>query len=93
MLSSAEAVLLVYLGKSMIQELRLGKDLKPLVKEYGLKYHKHLDKNTYIREISSTVLKRQLPVVNKGDRSIKQYLERTCCGEGLNKFLLLFPVF
>lgn len=36
-LASAEAVLLVWLGKPSTHEVRLDKDLEPLAKEYGLK--------------------------------------------------------
>lgn len=80
-LSSAEAVLLVYLGKATVHELRLNKDLKPLAKQFGLKYLRNLEKNTYIRAISSTLSGKR---VSPGKRSIEQYLERKCCDEGLN---------
>lgn len=59
-LSSAEAVLLVYLKKSTVQEVKLDKDLKPLAKEFGLKFLRNQDKNTYIRAISSTLIEKQL---------------------------------
>lgn len=59
-LSSAEAVLLVYLKKSTVQDVKLDKDLKPLAKEFGLRFLHNQDKNTFIRAISSTLIEKQL---------------------------------
>jgi len=59
-LSSAEAVLLVWLGKATIHDIRLDKDLKPLARQFNLKLLRNKDKNMHIRAISSILIERGL---------------------------------
>ena len=65
-------MLLVWLGKVTIQEVKLDKDLKSLAKELGLKFLRNQDKAMHIRAISSALLKRQLVKVTKPLTSISR---------------------
>jgi len=59
-LSSAEAVLLVWLGKATMHEVKLDKDLKPLARQFNLKLLRNKDKNMHVRAISSTLIEKGL---------------------------------
>ena len=62
-LSSAEAVILIWLGKVTITDVRLTQDLKPIAKELKLKLLRNKDKTTHVRAIASTLLKREFVTV------------------------------
>ena len=55
-MSSAEAVLLVWLGKATMHEVKLDKDLKALARQFNLKLLPNKDKNMHVRAISSTLI-------------------------------------
>ncbi|KAJ7391220.1 hypothetical protein OS493_019351 [Desmophyllum pertusum] len=57
-LSSAEAVILIWLGKVTITDVHLIQDLKPIAKTLNLKLLRNKDKTTHVRAIASTLLKR-----------------------------------
>lgn len=59
-MSSAEAVLLVWLGKATMHEVKLDKDLKPLARQFNLKLLRNKDKNMHVRPISSTLIEKGL---------------------------------
>lgn len=59
-MSSAEAVLLVWLGKATMHEVKLDKDLKPLARQFNLKLLRNKDKNMHVRAISSTLIEKGL---------------------------------
>ena len=59
-MSSAEAVLLVWLGKATMHEVKLDKDLKPLARQFNLKLLRNKDKNMHVRAISSTLIEEGL---------------------------------
>lgn len=59
-MSSAEAVLLVWLGKATMHEVKLDKDLKPLARQFTLKLLRNKDKNMHVRAISSTLIEKGL---------------------------------
>ena len=59
-MSSAEAVLLVWLGKATMHEVKLDKDLKPLARQFNLKLLQNKDKNMHVRAISSTLIEEGL---------------------------------
>lgn len=60
-LSSAEAVLLVWLGKATMHDVKLDKDLKPLARQFNLKLLRNKDKNMHVR--ASTLIERGLVLV------------------------------
>ena len=62
-LSSAEAVLLVWLGKATMHDVKLDKDLKPLARQFNLKLLRNKDKNMHVRAIASTLIERGLVLV------------------------------
>lgn len=62
-LSSAEAVLLVWLGKATMHDVKLDKDLKPLARQFKLKLLRNKDKNMHVRAIASTLIERGLVLV------------------------------
>lgn len=59
-MSSAEAVLLVWLGKATMHEVKLDKDLKPLARQFNFKLLQNKDKNMHVRAISSTLIEKGL---------------------------------
>lgn len=59
-MSSAEAVLLVWLGKATMHEVKLDKDLKPLARQFNLKLLRNKDKNMHVRAISITLIEKGL---------------------------------
>ena len=59
-MSSAEAVLLVWLGKATMHEVKLDKDLKPLARQFNLKLLRNKDKNMHVGAISSTLIEKGL---------------------------------
>lgn len=71
-MSSAEAVLRVWLRKAGMHEVKLDKDLKPLIKQIDLKLLRNKDQNRHVQAISSTRIERGLvletPTLNNVSR-------------------------
>ena len=66
-LASAEAVVLVWLGKTSIYEVRLDKDLKPAAKDFGLRLLRNKDKQMHVKAIASYLIKNGLVEVTCTD--------------------------
>ena len=69
-LASAEAIILVWLGKVNVFDVHLMKDLRPLAKSLGLKLLRNKDKTTHIRAIASVLLREGKVKTNVALKSI-----------------------
>lgn len=56
-------MLLVWLGKATMHDVKLDKDLKPLARQFNLKLLPNKDKNMHVRAIASTLIERGLVLV------------------------------
>ena len=56
-------MLLVWLGKATMHDVKLDKDLKPLARQFNLKLLQNKDKNMHVRAIASTLIERGLVLV------------------------------
>ena len=83
-LGAAQTIMLCYLDKVCIQDIKLEKELKPLAKKLGLSGLRNKDKNQFIKSISVSLLERGFVSVNKQLKNVSSREDVTIIKKSLN---------